>query len=208
MTWYDGGLLPPRPSELKDGQIMGDQSGGVLFIGTKGKLMTGCYGRDPILLPESLDKDYVRPAPTLRRIIDAMEGGHELDWIRACKESPESRIQTSSNFDYSGPLNELVVMGNLAVRLQDLKRKLMWDGENMRITNISDTDEIRVVTTDKFTVIEGHPNFDTQLLPSRLCLLRKNISGINTGKDGRCRFKVSGSRFKVQSSRLTEDLKL
>ncbi len=162
MTWYDGGLLPPRPAELKDGQIMGDQSGGVLFIGTKGKLMTGCYGRNPILLPEELHNDYKRPLPTIRRIEDAMEGGHELDWIRACKESPESRVQTSSNFDYSGPLNELVVMGNLAVRLQDLNRKLMWDGENMRITNISETDEIGVVTSDKFTVIEGHPNFDTQ----------------------------------------------
>lgn len=162
MTWYDGGLLPPRPEELKDGQIMGDQSGGVLFIGTKGKLMTGCYGRNPILLPEQLHNDYKRPEPSIRRIEKAMEGGHELDWIRACKESPESRVQTSSNFDYSGPLNELVVMGNLAVRLQDLKRKLMWDGENMRITNITDADEIRVVTSDKFTVIEGHPHFDTQ----------------------------------------------
>jgi len=43
LHWYDGGLLPPRPEELKDGQIMGDQSGGILFIGTKGKLMSGCY---------------------------------------------------------------------------------------------------------------------------------------------------------------------
>ncbi len=162
MTWYDGGLLPPRPEELKDGQIMGDQSGGVLFIGTKGKLMTGCYGRNPILLPEVLDKDYARPAPSLRRISDAMDGGHELDWIRACKESPDTRIPTSSNFNYAGPLNELVVMGNLAVRLQDLKRKLKWDGESMRIMNIADEDEIRVVTTDKFNVIEGHPHFDTQ----------------------------------------------
>ncbi len=162
MTWYDGGHLPPRPDELKDGQIMGDRSGGVLFIGTKGKLMTGCYGRDPILLPEELDKDYVRPELSIRRIENAMSGGHELDWIRACKESPHSRVETSSNFNYSGPLNEIVVMGNLAVRLQDLKRKLMWDGENMKITNIDDEDEIRVVTTDKFTVINGHPHFDTQ----------------------------------------------
>ena len=125
LTWYDGGLLPPRPEELKDGQIMGDPSGGVLFIGTKGKLMTGCYGRDPILLPEELDEDYIRPELTIRRIENAMSGGHEMDWIRACKESPDSRVQTSSNFDYSGPLNEMVVMGNLAIRLQDLKRKLM-----------------------------------------------------------------------------------
>jgi hypothetical protein len=91
-----------------------------------------------------------------------MSGGHELDWIRACKESPHSRVETSSNFSYSGPLNEVVVMGNLAVRLQDLKRKLIWDGDNMKITNIEEEDEIRVVTTDKFTVINGHPHFDTQ----------------------------------------------
>jgi predicted dehydrogenase len=162
MTWYDGGLLPPRPEELKDGQIMGDQSGGVLFIGTKGKLMTGCYGRDPILLPDELHNDYKRPEPTIRRIENAMSGGHELDWIRACKESPDSRVETSSNFNYSGPLNEVVVMGNLAVRLQDLKRKLLWDGDNMKITNISDEDEIRVVTSDKFTVVSGHPHFDTE----------------------------------------------
>jgi len=162
LTWYDGGLLPQRPEELKDGQIMGDSSGGVIFVGTKGKLMCGCYGRNPILLPDELHQDYKRPDPSMRRISEAMNGGHEMDWVRACKETPENRIETSSCFNYSGPLNEMVVMGNLAVRLQDLKRKLLWDGENMEITNLTDEDKIRVVTTDKFTVINGHPHFDTQ----------------------------------------------
>ncbi|NOR87680.1 MAG: gfo/Idh/MocA family oxidoreductase [Bacteroidales bacterium] len=162
MTWYDGGLMPPRPEELKDGQMMGDHGGGALFIGSKGKILTGTYARNPKLLPEELDNDYIRPEKTLRRIENAMGGGHEQDWIRACKESPESRIQTSSNFAYSAPLNEVVVMGNLAVRLQDLKRPLQWDGENMKITNISDSDEIRVITSDKFDVIDGHPHFDTK----------------------------------------------
>jgi len=162
LHWYDGGLLPPRPEELKDGQIMGDHSGGILFIGTKGKLMSGCYGRDPILLPEELDKDYQRPEPTIRRIENPFRGGHEMDWVRACKESPEGREQTSSNFIYSGPFNEVVVMGNLAIRLQDLKRKLLWDGPNMKITNVGEEDEIRVVSSDTFTVIDGHPHFDTQ----------------------------------------------
>ncbi|MBI9038322.1 MAG: Gfo/Idh/MocA family oxidoreductase [Bacteroidales bacterium] len=162
LSWYDGGLLPKRPKELKDGQIMGDSSGGVIFVGTKGKLMCGCYGKNPILLPEELNNDYKRPDPSMRRIAEAMNGGHEMDWVRACKENPENRIETSSCFDYSGPLNEMVVMGNLAVRLQDLKRKLLWDGENMKITNLTDDDKIRVVTTDKFTVINGHPHFDTQ----------------------------------------------
>ncbi len=162
LHWYDGGLLPPRPEELKDGQIMGDHSGGILFVGTKGKLMSGCYGRDPILLPDELDKDYQRPEPTIRRIENPFRGGHEMDWVRACKESRESRKQTSSNFIYSGPFNEVVVMGNLAIRLQDLKRKLLWDGPNMKITNVGEGDEIRVVSSDTFTVIEGHPHFDTQ----------------------------------------------
>ncbi|HNS47506.1 MAG TPA: gfo/Idh/MocA family oxidoreductase, partial [Bacteroidales bacterium] len=70
--------------------------------------------------------------------------------------------EASSNFGYSGPMNEMVVMGVVAVRLQDLKRELMWDGQSMRFTNIGDNDEIRVVTSDKFQIIDGHPHFDTK----------------------------------------------
>jgi len=162
VSWYDGGLLPKRPSELGPGLMMGDSGGGCLFVGTKGKLMCDTYALKPRLLPEELDKEYNRPEPSLRRIENAMKGGHEMDWVRACKEKPKKRVQPSSNFDYAGPLNEMVVMGNLAIRLQDLKRKLMWDGENMKITNISDEDEIKVVTSDKFTVIDGDPRFDTK----------------------------------------------
>jgi len=36
------------------------------------------------------------------------------------------------------------VMGNLAVRLQSLQRKLQWDDKNMRISNISDNEKIRI----------------------------------------------------------------
>jgi len=159
VSWYDGGLLPPRPPELPNGEIMGrDTNGGCLFIGSKGKLMCGCYASNPILLPYSEMDHFQQPPKTLRRV----ELGHVMDWVRACKEDPENRTEASSNFSYSGPLNEMVVMGVVAVRLQDLNRELMWDGENMKFTNISESDEIRIVTSDKFEVIEGHPHFDTQ----------------------------------------------
>jgi len=159
VTWWDGGLLPPRPEELPAGEVMGrDSNGGCLLIGSKGKIMTGCYGKDPFLLPLEYDKNYKRPAKQMRRV----DVGHEMDWVRACKESPENRVETSSYFGYSGPMNEMVVMGVVAVRLQDLKRELEWDGENMRFTNISNTDEIRIVKSDKFEIIDGHPHFDTQ----------------------------------------------
>jgi len=158
VTWWDGGLLPERPIELPAGDLMGrDGNGGCLFIGSKGKLMCGCYASNPFLLPESLEKSYTRPKQTIRRVEN-----HYSDWTRACKESPESRVEASSNFGYAGPLNEMVVMGVIAVRLQDLKRELQWDGANMKFTNIGDKDEIRVVSSDKFAIIDGHPHFDTK----------------------------------------------
>lgn len=144
VNWYDGGFMPPRPEGLLDGQQMGDKDGGCIFYGTKGKIMCGAYASNPTLLPMSDMEHFVQPKKTIRRITKALEGGHEQDWIRACKESKEARVETSSNFDYAGMLNETVVLGNLAIRLQSLNRKLQWDGVNMRFKNIGPADEIRI----------------------------------------------------------------
>jgi hypothetical protein len=67
-----------------------------------------------------------------------------------------------SHFDMAGPFNEMVVMGVLAVRMQSLDRELLWDGAHMRFTNITSSDELRVVQSDDFRVIEGHPHFNTK----------------------------------------------
>jgi hypothetical protein len=131
INWYDGGLMPARPEDLEPGRLMGDDDGGVLFIGDKGKLMCGCYGRNPRLIPEKEMEKYKRAAKTLPRVTDG-EDGHEKNWIAACKGGPPA----DSNFDYSGPFTETVVMGNLAM-LNPLEL-LEWDGEKMRFTN-SDT---------------------------------------------------------------------
>ncbi len=63
---------------------MGDDDGGVIFVGDKGKLMCGCYGMNPRLIPESKMEAYKRPAKTLPRIKDGIDG-HEKNWIEACK---------------------------------------------------------------------------------------------------------------------------
>lgn len=168
VVWYDGGLLPPRPEELPDGEMLGDSNGGILFIGTKGKIMTGCYGMKPTLLPRSAMAYFKQPEPVLRRVPGFTgnvwdTNAHEQDWIRACKEDPESRVEASSNFRFSGPFTEMVDLGVLAVRLSGptgLHRELKWDGENMRFTNISDTDQIKIVNYDDFKVIDGDPRFD------------------------------------------------
>lgn len=156
LTWYDGGLMPERPEGIEPGRMMGDGGGGAMVVGTKGTIICSTYGRDPYIIGREDNP------PQTEKVIPRVETSHEMDWIRACKESKANRVEASSHFGYSGPFNEVVVMGNLAVRLQDLKKKLDWDGENMKISNIGEGEEIKVVTTDKFTVIDGDPKFDTQ----------------------------------------------
>ena len=155
MTWYDGGLMPQRPEGMEPGKTMGDGDGGAMIIGTKGTIICGTYGRNPYIIGREDNP------PKVEKSIPRVETNHEMDWVRASKESKRNRKEASSNFSYSGPFNEVVVMGNLAVRLQSLKKKLDWDGENMQITNIGDNEEIRVVTHDNFTVVDGDPKFDT-----------------------------------------------
>lgn len=167
--WYDGGLLPERPEELKPGQMMGDSNGGIIFVGRKGKIMTGCYGMNPTLLPVSEMEHFQQPSPWISRVPGGNgdiwnTNAHEQDWIRAAKESPAHRIESTSHFGFSGPFNEMVVMGVLAVRLQGLNRELLWDGEKMQFTNISDTDKLNIVSVDEFSVIDGDPRFNRQFV--------------------------------------------
>ncbi len=162
--WYDGGMMPSRPMELADGApLMEDEMGGCLFVGSKDKLLCNLGGINPRLLSGR------KPSipETLRRVANYPVGGiqdgpHEQDWIRAAKESPENRVQPFSHFGNAGPFNEMIVMGVLAVRLQSLNRELEWDGPNMRFTNISSSDTLRVVQSDDFRVVDGHPHFDTR----------------------------------------------
>ncbi len=160
VTWYDGGLMPPRPDELLEGQAMGNESGGCIFYGTKGKIMCGASSANPTLLPTSDMAHFEAPEKIIHRIPNATTNGHEQDWIRACKETPQNRVEASSYFEYSGPLNEMVVMGVLAVRLQSLQRKLHWDGANMRFTNINSQDQLRILASDEFEVVNGDPRFN------------------------------------------------
>ncbi len=152
ITWYDGGLRPNMPDGWPAGRNMNDDGGGVLFHGTRDTLICGCYSRRPWLLSGRVPE----VPKTLRRV----EAGHEMDWVRACKESPDYRLETASPFKEAGPFNEMVVMGVLAVRLQELHKELLWDGQNMHFTNIGDDESLRIVIEDGFQITDGHPTFD------------------------------------------------
>jgi len=126
LTWYDGGLTPPRPEELEEGRKMGDDGSGSLFVGDKGKLIAGTYAGGPQLLPYSRMKEYKQPAETLPRV----KTSHEMNWVEACKSGKPA----SCDFSYAGPFTEMVVLGNLAVRFPNTR--LLWDGQAMQVTNL------------------------------------------------------------------------
>ena len=140
MVWYDGGITPKRPRELLPDEQLGEWDGGILFEGTKGKLMAGLFGRKPTLLPTKRMKEVKLPSPKQPLVPGGTEG-HQNQWTAACKKGYGT--YTSSNFDIAGPLTETVLMGNLAVRSffhkqgNDFpgRKQLLWDGQNMKITN-------------------------------------------------------------------------
>lgn len=149
--WYDGGIKPMLPEGWPAGKNPNHKGGAVIFHGTEDTLICGCYGMDPWLL-----SGRVPDAPEFRRRV---ETSHQMDWVRASKESPENRVATASDFSEAGPFNEMVVMGVLAVRLQSLNKMLDWDGENMQFTNLTDSETIRTVIKDGFEIHDGHPTF-------------------------------------------------
>jgi len=125
MTWYDGGLMPPKPREMESEHDL--PSNGVLYVGSEGKMFHGSHGGMPQLIPLSRMDDFEAPAQTMERSI-----GHHEEWIAACKGGKPSL----TNFGYSGPLTEIVLLTNVALRARG--KRIDWDSDNMRISNQSD----------------------------------------------------------------------
>ena len=60
LTWYDGGMFPPTPPEFAEGEKLNGE-GGVIMVGTKGKVICNTYGLQSRLLPDSLHKSVGDP---------------------------------------------------------------------------------------------------------------------------------------------------
>ncbi len=120
MTWYEGGLMPPTPSEMPLGERL--DGNGVLYVGSKGKMYHGSHGGMPHLLPVALHEQAKTVPKTMTR-----SPGHYEEWLIACKGGP----RPVSNFAYAGPLTEIVLLGILALRAPG--KRLEWDGANLKV---------------------------------------------------------------------------
>ena len=111
IVWRDGGLLPPRPENWPATEAWtNDDAGGQLWIGSKAMLNAGTYAENPRLVNPDQDKA-LRANPPAQKF--ARTGGVHAEWIAAIKGG----TQPGSNIaGYAGPLTEMIVLGNLAVR--------------------------------------------------------------------------------------------
>jgi hypothetical protein len=157
MTWSDGGIRPSHPEIIPANMdIGGSQSNnGVLIIGEKGLISTNINDSSPLMPKLFLYDGTTEFGPEVEPN-DEPEYGHQRKWVDACKagfNSKEHRALTSS-FDYAGPMTETVLMGNLAIRSYMLRKetsegkqeffarkKLLWDGLNMKITNLEEANQ-------------------------------------------------------------------
>jgi predicted dehydrogenase len=113
VVWRDGSILPPRPRG--DGifsiQWPPYEDGGQLWIGSNGQqLVAGMYGQNPRLLDEKRNEELRKnPLPVKYPRVKSVY----QEWVDACKAG----TQPGSSFvGHSGPLTQMVLLGNLAVR--------------------------------------------------------------------------------------------
>jgi hypothetical protein len=157
MTWSDGGIRPSHPEIVPADHDIGgaNSANGVLIIGEKGLISTNINDSSP-LMPKLYLKDGTVEIVPASPPDEEPEYGHQRKWVDACKagfDSKEHKALTSS-FDYAGPMTETVLMGNLAIRSYMLRKenakgqmdyfgrkKLLWDGENMKITNMEEANQ-------------------------------------------------------------------
>lgn len=130
IVWYDGGLKPNMPEGLGHEDNLWNSIGGAIFKGETGVIVYGHHRPKPVLLINGRKVDYDMPKEMIPRSI-----GHYKEWIEEIKGS---KNRSMVNFDYAGPLNETVLLGNVALRTG---QKLMWDAENMRITNLPEANK-------------------------------------------------------------------
>ncbi len=128
LVWYDGGLTPPRPDELGEEKLNGE--GGILYIGSTGKMIQETYGRNPRLLPFERHNSYGPPAERMPRV---PHQAHEMNWVNAIKGTD----QISCPFSYAAHLTEIMLLGVVSLRAG---AKLHYDGT--RVTNNTDANDL------------------------------------------------------------------
>ncbi|QEG38262.1 Gfo/Idh/MocA family protein [Roseimaritima ulvae] len=121
VTWYDAaGVSPSRESLTHLPADYKLPNAGSVLVGEKGSLVI-----PHVAMPKLFPADGVaeKEMPVLESV------DHYTQWADACRGVGE----TTSHFDYAGPLTETVLLGTIGVRFAG--QELQWDAEALQITN-------------------------------------------------------------------------
>jgi hypothetical protein len=139
--WYEGGLKPDVPEELKNDAVKPRTElggAGSLFVGTKGKLLTeGDYSESPTLLPDTRMQEFKKNELSKITKIPSSPG-HREELMKAIR-GEEAWDYPKSNFTYGGPLVEAMGLVNVAVRLG---KKVMWDPKTLKCPGTPEADPL------------------------------------------------------------------
>jgi hypothetical protein len=127
LFWYDGGIRPLIP-ELPTGPLGRE---GMMFVGDKGRIMAQFRGEKPVLIVDN------KIVPDTSAPSTYKEQNRDDAWITAFKNKTES----PGSFIYAGPVTETILLGAVALRAG---KKVEYDSENMKITNIPEANKYLV----------------------------------------------------------------
>jgi predicted dehydrogenase len=102
----------------------------LILVGDKGLLLFNRGNTEWIVTPSARATEFAETPKTIRRV-----DNEDIEWIEACKGGPKAL----SSFDYAGPFTEMVLLGNLAVRLG---KKIEWDAKSLKAKNAPEADEL------------------------------------------------------------------
>jgi hypothetical protein len=123
LFWYDGGMKPHNPPELEaDNKDLPTE--GMMFVGDKGKILGGFRCESPRLIPENKMVAFTGAANPPE---DVTIGGTDV-WIDAIL----NKKQSPGSFQSAAECNETAILAAVALQAG---RKIIYDPENMKITN-------------------------------------------------------------------------
>lgn len=136
LFWYDGGMRPRVPEEMaaeeKDLLIEG-----IMFVGDQGKIVAGFTGQNPQIYPKSRSELLGISATPLRGRGRGPDQPRRELWLEAIKGGPPS----PGSFLNAGGISDSVNLGAVALRTG---KKIVFDSENMKITNVPEANKYLV----------------------------------------------------------------
>ena len=138
LVWYDGGIHPPTPAELdEDGQELTRE--GMMFVGDKGKILTGFNVENPRLIPAARMKGVRTPPPPPR----PQSGGSETpqlspglkQWVAACRGDKQ---HSPGSFLNAGGISEAANLYAVALRTG---KRLLYDPKTATVTNVPEANK-------------------------------------------------------------------